>query len=72
MLVNSLTSVTNIFIFLLIKIQKAALQNIPDKKLKVYPFSKFRSKTMRSQVLETGINLELKEKIETLVVGDNT
>jgi hypothetical protein len=72
MLIDFLTAIINIFNFLLIKIQKVAFWNILDKRFKVYPLSKFRSKTMRSQVLETGINLELKEKIETLVVGDNT
>jgi hypothetical protein len=72
MLVNSSTAVINIFNFLLIKIQKAALRNILDRRFKVYPLSKFRLKTMRSQVLEIRINLELKEEIETSVVGNNT
>ncbi len=44
MIIDFLIAFINIFNFFLIKIQKMTFQNILDKKLKVCPLSKFRSK----------------------------
>lgn len=39
---NSLTTFINIFNFFFIKIQKTTLQNIPNRRFRVYPLSRFR------------------------------
>ncbi len=67
MIIDFLTAFINIFNFFITKIQKTTFQNIPDKRLKVCPFSKFRSKN--HEITSTGNKSQLIIRIRNIYIS---
>ncbi len=67
MIIDFLIAFINIFNFFFIKIQKTTFQNILDRRLRVCPLSKFRSKN--HEIISTGNKNHLIIKIRNIYIS---